>query len=137
MGLLFVFRVLEIWRFRTSIRGHSPPAPRHIILATARMICFIAAGVVIVLGIPPVLIGAVAASTGTPDIFLLAKPFSCPHSGSSASILPFSLCTSFTKKIQTLTTHKTCNVLFTHPNSFHRFYFEFIFYLAKRGFHTR
>ncbi|XP_006792966.1 high-affinity choline transporter 1-like isoform X2 [Neolamprologus brichardi] len=31
--------------------------------ATARMICFIAAGVVIVLGIPPVLIGAVAAST--------------------------------------------------------------------------
>ncbi|XP_039907281.1 high-affinity choline transporter 1-like isoform X1 [Simochromis diagramma] len=31
--------------------------------ATARMICFIAAGVVIALGIPPVLIGAVAAST--------------------------------------------------------------------------
>lgn len=67
--------------------------------ATARMICFIAAGVVIVLGIPPVLIGAVAASTGTPDVFFLpAKPFSCPHSGSSASISPFSLCTSFTKK---------------------------------------
>lgn len=33
--------------------------------STARTICFIAAGVVIVLGIPPVLIGATAASTGT------------------------------------------------------------------------
>ncbi len=32
--------------------------------STARMICFIAAGVVLVLGTPPVLIGAVAASTG-------------------------------------------------------------------------
>ncbi|CAJ1087406.1 high-affinity choline transporter 1-like [Xyrichtys novacula] len=31
--------------------------------STAKMICFIAAGVVLVLGIPPVLIGAVAAST--------------------------------------------------------------------------
>ncbi|XP_010781181.1 high-affinity choline transporter 1-like [Notothenia coriiceps] len=31
--------------------------------STARMICFIAAGVVLVIGIPPVLIGAVAAST--------------------------------------------------------------------------
>ncbi|KAK5934060.1 hypothetical protein CgunFtcFv8_014484 [Champsocephalus gunnari] len=31
--------------------------------STARMICFIAAGVVLIIGIPPVLIGAVAAST--------------------------------------------------------------------------
>ncbi|XP_034533905.1 high-affinity choline transporter 1-like [Notolabrus celidotus] len=31
--------------------------------STARMICFVAAGVVLILGIPPVLIGAVAAST--------------------------------------------------------------------------
>lgn len=41
--------------------------------STARIVCFIAAGLVIIAGIPPVLIGAVAATTGNLDGLLVGN----------------------------------------------------------------
>ena len=40
-------------------------------LATAKISCFVAAFVILVLAIPPILLGAAAASTGTDNFYTL------------------------------------------------------------------